>query len=504
MLPVGMPIQAGPRHRQYGLYRNPFIIMTRYLFILFFATAPLSLLAQPAPLKSQVDRRVELLSIVFRLAGNEEYNGNQFASYVRDIHQHFDAYKTHPAVAMAQQLAQDNGVGFDAVMSMAIHVEQPPSLRPIMPFARANVDSRWGTANADAFARLLHQFYQDARCQVFFDQHQALYQTAADRFDQVLRKVDVGWYKLYYGTTPAGTFNVVVGVGNGGGNYGPKVILPNGREDVYAIMGTWAADSTGNPTYDESAVLPIIIHEFNHSFVNTLVDKNKAELAAFGPTIFSQVEEPMNRQAYAGWQTMINESLVRASVVRYLLTHEPDGLAARRQLRQEESRAFIWTEQLVDLLGEYESSRTQYPTLSDFMPRITQFFGQVAAGFPAIQKAYDQKRAHVLSVEPLADKTTGVDPALTELTIRFDKPMNPKKISIALSDEGKDHMPLRDVIGFSDDGRSLRLKIALKPDWSYSFRLTDTSFQTPDGYPLVEYTVAFKTGRATSAGNASH
>jgi hypothetical protein len=309
-----------------------------------------------------------------------------------------------------------------------------------------------------------------------------------------LDKVDTGWYKQFYGTLPTGKFHVVIGVGNGGGNYGPKVTLPNGKEEIYAIMGTWAVDSTNNPVYNEKAVLPIIIHEFNHSFVNALVDKHESEFEAAGKAIYPNVANKMRRQAYGHWKTMVYESLVRASVVRYLARHNPDNAAARGQLREEEARGFIWTQGLVDLLKEYESTRGQYPTLSSFMPRISQFFGKTATDFSALQQAYDQKRAHVAAVEPLAGKTQDIDPNLTELVIRFDKPMNPKTISINVGKAGREHFPLRDVIGFSDDNQSLRLKVALKPGWEYSFWLTDKSFQTSDGYPLVEHEVVFRTG----------
>lgn len=452
------------------------------------------LLAQTVALKPQVDRRIELMSIVFRLAGNDEYNGHQFATYVQDIHQHFDAYKTHPAVLMAKQVAQDNGVGFDAVMSMAIHLTQPPSLKPIATFTKTHLDKRWGTTNAEKFATLLEQFYRDAHCQQFFNQHEAVYQRAVNRFSQVLNKVDAGWYKQYYGIRPTGRFNVVIGVGNGGGNYGPNATLPNGKEEIYAIMGTWAVDSTKNPVYDEEAVLPIIVHEFNHSFVNSLIDQHADKLEAAGKTIYPPVADKMRPQAYSNWKTMFSESLVRASVVRYLVKHNSDNSASRRQIREEEARGFIWTQGLVDLLNDYESNRGQYPTLSSFMPPIVRFFGQIATDFPAFQQAYNQKRAHVVGIEPLTGKTQAIDPRLTELVIRFDKPMNPKKVSINIGSTGKDHFPLQGIIGFSDDNQTLTLKIGLKPNWDYSFWLTDKSFQTPDGYPLVEHEVAFKTG----------
>lgn len=41
-----------------------------------------------------VDPRVELLSITFRLAGNQEYTDTYAKKYVEDIHTWFDQYQT--------------------------------------------------------------------------------------------------------------------------------------------------------------------------------------------------------------------------------------------------------------------------------------------------------------------------------------------------------------------------------------------------------------------------
>jgi hypothetical protein len=83
----------------------------------------------PAP---AVDKRIELLSIVFRLAGNWEYSDEQYKSYTADIHKHFDPYKEHELINFAKKLRDKNGVSFDAVMKMAIHLNQPPALNPVI------------------------------------------------------------------------------------------------------------------------------------------------------------------------------------------------------------------------------------------------------------------------------------------------------------------------------------------------------------------------------------
>ncbi len=46
-------------------------------------------LAEEPALDVRVDPRVELFSVIFRLAGNPEYNQGKVASYVTDVEKHF-------------------------------------------------------------------------------------------------------------------------------------------------------------------------------------------------------------------------------------------------------------------------------------------------------------------------------------------------------------------------------------------------------------------------------
>ena len=98
-----------------------------------------------------------------------------------------------------------------------------------------------------------------------------------------------------------------------------------------------------------------------------------AELEEAGKRVFSQHREKMRRMAYANWQTMMHESVVRASVVRYLqATKGPQE--ARKEIKRQIEKGFLWTQELSDLLAQYEESRDQYPTLDSFFTRIVDFF----------------------------------------------------------------------------------------------------------------------------------
>ena len=51
-------------------------------------------------------------------------------------------------------------------------------------------------------------------------------------------------------------------------------------------MGTWTIDANNNPFYKIENYLPTLIHEFNHSYVNHLVDKYSNELEKSGQIIY--------------------------------------------------------------------------------------------------------------------------------------------------------------------------------------------------------------------------
>ena len=470
-----------------------------FLIILFFLLS-LNLSGQvsqelknenlPLPLP-KVDQRIELLSIVFRLAGNSEYNMDRFKDYVKDIHDHFDKYKEHPVIKFAIALREKNGVSYDAVMAMAVHLKQPPVLSPVIPFTASVPESRWGIDNANKFVALLKQFYKEAKCEEFFKQHQELYKLAQERFKTtVFDSFDNSWYKLYYGKQPDGSMNIIIGLGNGGQNYGSKIVYPDGRENAYAIMGTWSVDNEGKPSYTASGYMPTLVHEFNHSFVNHLIDKNEKELEASGKLLFEPVKSIMQGQAYSNWKTMMQEALVRASVVRYLMKHNSDENDAKGEMKTQISNGFLWMKSLVDTLGYYETNRTKYPTLESFMPCLIGFYKETADKY----NTFLDNCVHVKAIEPFNNNAVDVLPELTEMKVIFDKPLTGKGYSIWLGKNGKEFFPIVDKgIKYADNNTAIILNIKLKSNTEYEFLMVGRAFKTPDGFPLIDYKVTFKT-----------
>src|SRR4051812_15481699 len=100
----------------------------------------------PAPqLLVTVDPRVELLSIIFCLAGNPEYGKGRVASYSKDVEAQFAPFREHKVIRLASELRRPRGVSYDACMSLAVHLSDADELKlcvPLEPWPEA-LDRRW-------------------------------------------------------------------------------------------------------------------------------------------------------------------------------------------------------------------------------------------------------------------------------------------------------------------------------------------------------------------------
>ena len=326
------------------------------------------------PIQVSVDPRVELLSIVFRLAGNREYNTGRIKSYVHDVEEHFGTHRDHPAVQLAAKLRKTRGVSFDAPMSLAVHLAGAYTLKTKVPLSPRppGLDGRWPEGGTEEFLQKTRQFVEDTKFAEFFEAHGPLYEEAVRRMKKLVNEdFHLEWFDKFFGARPGTEFHLVLGMLNGGSCYGTRLAVGD-TEEIYCILGVWLCDRSGMPRFNRQ-VLPTVVHEFCHSYANPLVDKHAEELAQAGKRIFPRVKAKMKRMAYGNWRTMMYESVVRACVIRYVMATDGPQLATLA-VKKEQKQGFLWIKELSDLLGEYEADRETYPTLESFFPKIVEFF----------------------------------------------------------------------------------------------------------------------------------
>jgi hypothetical protein len=453
---------------------------------------------QSTTLEVIVDPRVELLATIFRLAGADEYDGGSFPRYAADVQRHFAPFKDHPAVEMAKRLRATRGISYDAVMSFAIHLTDFPALEPLA-FERSELDSRWTASDAAAFAPLVRDFALASHADRYFAAHEDMYRAAVKNMRTVLdAEVDAGWFGRFFGPQPLGSrMVVVVAPQNGGIAYGVRFMNAEGQRQVYAIMNVMETDSSGTPLFS-AAYLPTIIHEVAHSFVNPVVDARVAELAGPATAILGFLGDRMKQQGYTEPRTMVSESLVRASVARYLLERH-GAVAAQHELESQEFRSFVWIDDIFALLGTYERARPRYPTFNAFFSNVAAYYADLAPRISTVdaraQEVLALRRPHVVAMTP-ANGSPSLDPSTSTISFQFDRAMAGSHSTMLLGPQGRERYPATSAASWDSTHTIFTMRVSLRPAWKYEFTLNrgeNGGFLSADGIALKEYRVTFTT-----------
>ena len=321
--------------------------------------------------KPQVDKRVELLSIVFRLAERPEYSSNNFKLYTDKIDEHFGKFKNHELIMFTKSIIEESGISWDSPMSMAVHLDDNLNLNKDV--TNNSLDTRWSKENADKFVLLLKKFYQDTQFEIFFKGNADLYLEANNRFMSINDQVDLAWYSKFFGKDPTDKFIIINALANGSSNYGQSVNYSDGHREVYATMGAWSVDSLGMVIFPMNQYFPVLIHEFSHSFVNDLTAQNEEALKNIGEQMYAMLKDKINGP-YNTWETMMNEALVRAAVIKYIKDHNFEKEVIEYLVAYELSNGFLWIRELVGELEKYDTQRDLYPTLESYMPNIIEAY----------------------------------------------------------------------------------------------------------------------------------
>jgi hypothetical protein len=347
-------------------------IFSQYNFAM--SSEPAETKANQSPIRVTVDPRVELMGVIFRLAGNPEYHMGKVDSYTKDVEKHFGEFRTHPAVELAQKLRKERGVSFDACMSMAVHLSDAENCDERVPFdpRPENLDGRWKADDAREFRAATRQFVKDTRFNEFFAAHRSLYETTQTRMKDFLDKnAHLEWFDEFFGPRPQASFTLVLGMLNGPGNYGVRFRAAEGREELYCILGVWKTDKQGLPTFDKS-MMETVIHEFCHSYVNPLASKHKTEIIKYAK-LFDPISESMKSQAYSTWETCVNEHIVRSCTARYSYL-KVSNEAGDDSMKYERQRSFFYVPALCESLKNYENNRDKYKSFTEFYPELIKVF----------------------------------------------------------------------------------------------------------------------------------
>lgn len=319
-----------------------------------------------------VDPRIELMSIV-HLLGGYFLNSEADTIYKKDANAFFGAFRSHPVVGMAMDLA-NRTFSFDSVPGLLLRLTNPSSLTWRTDL---ETDTIAGIPDADErerFLSLLRDFASASRFEVFFNRNRRLYRQAARSIEPHVTP-NVNALEAYAGAS-LGQWKVIPGLLLLDGGFGPKLRQRTGVLETYAIIGP-LYNSVEQPNFgDYGRLQNLIVHEFAHSLINPISERYRELVQGSSAKFDATLRESMLRQgAYDNWQTVVDEHVVRAVTAR-VAAKTSGASAGAAAVAEEVERGFIYVPALIERLEGYEANRQVWPDLNAYYPSLLRAFDE--------------------------------------------------------------------------------------------------------------------------------
>lgn len=332
--------------------------------------APLS----PGALRVVVDPRIELMGVVQLLAEYPLVTRYDFA-YRRAVSARFRPWRDHRAVRLFTEMA-NRGFSYDAVPKTLAAVSEPPLLLLRVPLERDVVERAGGEKRLEELLQALREFAIESDFSSFYEEHLDLYDSLV-RAAAPDAALAVSELRDYLRQDPGGTVLVLAPLLHDGGFAVLQDSHPGRPPRAVAFLGPQGA-AGDRPDFGGAERLGgTVWHEFAHTVVNDLTDRHE-ETVDRHEELFGPIRKHMRRQAYATWQTAVNEHVIRAITSRLVALRYGED-AGREALASEEARGFEYVRDLAERLREFEVDRDSWPTFASFYPRLLEALEEVAA-----------------------------------------------------------------------------------------------------------------------------
>ena len=427
------------------------------------------------------DECVDLMSAVWRLSGSGEYNMCKIPQYAHDFDSVFAQFKDHKVVQLARLCKQESGISYDAVASYGLHLNVNADGDVVLDdnFQEGGDASfdRWSEQQKKDFLEPLNDFYHSAKFHDWYMSQKDLYAQVEDVFNAINQNVDYKWFGDYFGSQNNSQFRITLSLLVGPQNYGCSAKMKDGSIVLSPVIGCCQLDKEGNVFFDANMVLPIVIHEFCHHYCNPLNSQFWSLMEQQSEKVFMEKREQLKKSAYGSALTMMNETFVRSSVIRYMKTHYPQ-IVESDLVKEEEEKGFILTQTLCDVLQQYEQKRSDYATMSDYMPVLAKAVND----FDLKQYKKEQEKLAKLNATykvNIKNGATNVPSGDFTVVVKFSKPMR-EGVALHYSSSGVDFPTFK---GYKwPDDKTLNVDFLLEPSHKYGFVIYGSAFTTKDGH----------------------
>lgn len=440
----------------------------------------------------KIDERLELVSVVFRLAEAAEYMSCFSPQYINDINNYFALVKDHPLITFIQATRETHSFGYSIAAKSAFMIN--------ISRKGITLDSGWDYSlefnneyslywTKDIFFkyyRLLQDFYKESNFHSFYINHQDYYSKALAESRQIVSKINMDWFADFYGKDEV-PVDIYLGLSIGGNNYSIHDITRHTYWDghLITIIGTMENDNHVSSMSDDQ--LPIIVHEISHYYSSELLNDYYDDLSQSMEFVFSKTKEKMSSIGYSNARSIAGEWITDLFVNIYLYQNEGSNAY---YVAENEKRGFIWMSRSVIFINNFLEHRNVYPSISDFMPQLVAFFNQLPMNWEIIETEYNHKFPYIVEIFPAGGYITS---QTNEILITFSVPMLASVFGIMKSNpKDYDFVDFQKCYWKDEKTFSIKIKDNLPVDQAqFGIRLLSQAFISASYYTMKEDNILF-------------
>ncbi|MBQ0052923.1 MAG: DUF4932 domain-containing protein [Bacteroidales bacterium] len=446
-----------------------------------------------ANINVKIDERVELTSIVFRLAEAEEFHTSNAPAYLKDIDNYFDKYSSHPLIKYVKELRNNDSLnvayGVVAASSFLFDIKAGKIVFDLNDNFGDYYFKYWDYASLVKYLNLLRQFYKDTRFSKFWEAHKAMSQKSLETAKSVVKGMNINakWFSDFF-DTDSYDFDIYLGMANGGNNYAVQTLDENKCKSI--MIGCFT-EIDGVPSID-SGISGVLFHELCHRFGNQVVDEYKNEFMSSFERIYPDICQLTKLYGYGDSHpyTAAVESFINLFSIMYKIENAPFDMGYF--IAESENQGHIWMADAVEFMQSFLDNRERFPSIKAFMPQLVAYYNELPERWVALMKKFEARAPYVESTFPAKNSTVSSD--IKELRVTFSHPMidafGKRKLN------GYENVVFHEV-HHSPDNRTIIIPLSepLKKGKTYGFVIPAAMLISADTYHRVEedYQFIFKT-----------
>ncbi|WP_160688973.1 DUF4932 domain-containing protein [Clostridium sp. C2-6-12] len=316
-----------------------------------------------------VEPKIELLGVVQYLADapvilkKNLHVDNQ--KYSDDISNYFSKYKNEEVINLCKEM-METGFTYDTAPNAMLYVDDNLKLLEDISLPETIITNAGGKEKLLKFFDLLSDFRKKSKFDDFYISHDEFYKKCVSDVKNRIDKLGlIEKIQNYYGYKQ-NSYNFIIQPLSIGG-YGIKMPAKDGKFDLYDFMVV---------PNDDAEFFQMVVHEFGHSYINPLTEKNIDEINKYS-NLFLPIKDDMSKQAYTDWNCCVNEHIVRA--ISYSVLRNTFGLEKSEEyIARDTGMKFIYISAISEKLKEYENNRDKYPSFNEFYPELIKLFKELS------------------------------------------------------------------------------------------------------------------------------